>query len=161
MTRFALGLFAAALLASASAPARAPQDMKAKAQIEAAMKKAVVKMTMTPAEAKDLLQTAAVIGPEVPVPLLQAIAKLPEDALQRCLAHLQTSELLYETRLVPEQIYTFKHALTHEVAYGRWKEGSSSWLECAYWVKYRAVQKAGALGNIDGARSQRWVAPQP
>ena len=71
-----------------------------------------------PTEAKDLLQTAAVIGPEVPVPLLQAITKLPEDALQRCLAHLQTAELLYETRLVPEQIYTFKHALTHEVAYG-------------------------------------------
>src|SRR5438093_1204933 len=71
-----------------------------------------------PAETKDLLQMAAVIGPEVPVPLLQAIAKLPEDALQRCLVHLQTTELLYETRLVPEQIYTFKHALTHEVAYG-------------------------------------------
>jgi tetratricopeptide (TPR) repeat protein len=71
-----------------------------------------------PAEVKDLLQTAAVIGPEVPVPLLQAIAKLPEDALQRCLAHLQTTELLYETRLVPEQICTFKHTLTHEVAYG-------------------------------------------
>jgi tetratricopeptide (TPR) repeat protein len=71
-----------------------------------------------PTETKDLLQTAAVIGPEVPVPLLQAIARLPEDALQRCLAHLQTAELLYETGLVPEQLYAFKHALTHEVAYG-------------------------------------------
>ena len=71
-----------------------------------------------PAEAKDLLQTAAVIGPEVPVPLLQAVAQMPEEALQRCLAHLQTAELLYETRLVPEQVYTFKHTLTHEVAYG-------------------------------------------
>ena len=38
-----------------------------------------------------LLQTAAVIGPEVPVPLLQAIAKPPEDALQWCLAHLLTT----------------------------------------------------------------------
>src|SRR5262249_55661790 len=31
---------------------------------------------------------------------------------------LQAAEFLYETRLFPEQVYTFKHALTHEVAYG-------------------------------------------
>jgi class 3 adenylate cyclase/tetratricopeptide (TPR) repeat protein len=70
-----------------------------------------------PAAAKALLQTAAVLGPEVPVPLLRAVAELPEDALQQSLARLQATELLYETRLVPEQVYTFKHALTHEVAY--------------------------------------------
>jgi DNA-binding NtrC family response regulator/tetratricopeptide (TPR) repeat protein len=67
---------------------------------------------------KRLLQTAAVIGTEVPLPLLQAIAELPEDALHRGLAHLQAAEFLYETRLFPEVEYTFKHALTHEVAYG-------------------------------------------
>jgi tetratricopeptide (TPR) repeat protein len=33
------------------------------------------------------------------------------------LAHLQAAEFLYETRLFPEPEYTFKHALTHEVAY--------------------------------------------
>ena len=70
-----------------------------------------------PAEEKRLLQTAAVIGTEVPLPLLQAIAELPEDALYRGLAHLQAAEFLYETRLFPEREYTFKHALTHEVAY--------------------------------------------
>jgi tetratricopeptide (TPR) repeat protein len=59
-----------------------------------------------------------VIGTEVPLPLLQAIADLPEAALHRGLAHLQAAEFLYETRLFPEQEYTFKHALTHEVAYG-------------------------------------------
>ena len=32
-------------------------------------------------------------------------------------AHLQATEFLYETRLFPEHAYTFKHALTHEVAY--------------------------------------------
>ena len=36
----------------------------------------------------------------------------------RGLAHLQAVEFLYETRLFPEPEYTFKHALTHEVAYG-------------------------------------------
>ena len=71
-----------------------------------------------PAEEKRLLQTAAVIGTEVPLPLLQAIAELPEEALHRGLAHLQAAEFLYETRLFPEREYTFKHALTHEVAYG-------------------------------------------
>ncbi len=50
--------------------------------------------------------------------LLQAIAELPEEALHRGLMHLQAAEFLYETRLFPEQEYTFKHALTHEVAYG-------------------------------------------
>jgi tetratricopeptide (TPR) repeat protein len=71
-----------------------------------------------PPEDKRLLQTAAVIGHEVPLPLLQAIAEAPADALRRSLAHLQAAEFLYETRLFPELEYTFKHALTHEVAYG-------------------------------------------
>ena len=70
-----------------------------------------------PPEEKRLLQTAAVIGTEVSFPLLRAIAELPEEALHRGLAHLQAAEFLYETHLFPEPEYTFKHALTHEVAY--------------------------------------------
>jgi predicted ATPase/class 3 adenylate cyclase len=70
-----------------------------------------------PPEEKHLLQTAAVIGTEVPLPLLQAIAELPEADLHRGLAHLQAAEFLYEIRLFPERAFTFKHALTHEVAY--------------------------------------------
>jgi class 3 adenylate cyclase/tetratricopeptide (TPR) repeat protein len=70
-----------------------------------------------PPEEKRLLQTAAVIGLEVPLALLHAIAELSEEALHRGLTHLQAAEFLYETRLFPEPEYTFKHALTHEVAY--------------------------------------------
>ena len=70
-----------------------------------------------PPEDKRLLQTAAVIGTEVPWPLLQAIADAPEEALHRGVGQLQAAEFLYETSLFPEQAYTFKHALTHEVAY--------------------------------------------
>jgi class 3 adenylate cyclase/tetratricopeptide (TPR) repeat protein len=70
-----------------------------------------------PPEDKRLLQTAAVIGHEVPLPLLRAIADVPEEALHRSLAQLQGAEFLYETQLFPEREYTFKHALTHEVAY--------------------------------------------
>jgi class 3 adenylate cyclase len=71
-----------------------------------------------PPEEKHLLQIAAVIGTEVPFALLQSIAEIPEEALRRGLAHLQAAEFLYEASLFPEHEYTFKHALTHEVAYG-------------------------------------------
>jgi predicted ATPase len=69
------------------------------------------------AEAKWCLQAAAVIGREVPFPLLHALTDLPEDALHRHLEQLRTAEFLYETRFFPDHAYTFKHALTHEVAY--------------------------------------------
>jgi DNA-binding NtrC family response regulator/tetratricopeptide (TPR) repeat protein/class 3 adenylate cyclase len=71
-----------------------------------------------PPDEKRLLHTAAVIGTEVPFPLLQAIAELPEEAVHDSLRQLQAAEFLYETRLVPEHAYSFKHALTQEVAYG-------------------------------------------
>ena len=70
-----------------------------------------------PPEEKRLLQTASVLGMEVPLPLLEAIAEAPEEELHRGLAHLQAAEFLYETSLFPERVHTFKHALTHEVAY--------------------------------------------
>jgi predicted ATPase/class 3 adenylate cyclase len=71
-----------------------------------------------PREGKALLQTAAVIGKDVPYVLLQRVAQIPEEAILRNLAHLGAAEFLYETARVPELEYTFKHTLTHEVAYG-------------------------------------------
>ena len=71
-----------------------------------------------PQEEKRLLQTAAVIGTEVPFSLLEAIAGSSEEALYRGLTTLQAAEFLYEISLFPERVYMFKHALTHEVAYG-------------------------------------------
>jgi class 3 adenylate cyclase/tetratricopeptide (TPR) repeat protein len=70
------------------------------------------------AEDKRLLQAASVIGKDVPFTLLQAVADLEPEDLRRRVAHLQAGEFLYETSLFPEVEYTFKHALTHEVAYG-------------------------------------------
>jgi class 3 adenylate cyclase/tetratricopeptide (TPR) repeat protein len=70
------------------------------------------------AEDKQLLQTASVIGKDVPLVLLHAVAEVAEDAVERGLAHLQAAEFLYEARLFPDPEYTFKHALTHEVTYG-------------------------------------------
>ena len=71
-----------------------------------------------PLEEKQLLQSAAVIGKDVPFSLLQAITELSDEELRRGLTHLQAAEFLYETSLFPDLEYTFKHALTHEVAYG-------------------------------------------
>jgi len=70
-----------------------------------------------PPEEKNLLQAAAVIGKDVPAALLQGTAAVPWADVQRSLAHLQAAEFLYEIRLFPELEYTFKHALTQEVAY--------------------------------------------
>ena len=69
-------------------------------------------------EEKRLLQTAAVIGTEVPLALLQAVVELPDEAICLGLTRLQDAEFLYEASLFPELVYTFKHALTQEVAYG-------------------------------------------
>jgi class 3 adenylate cyclase len=68
-------------------------------------------------EAKRLLQAAAVIGQDVALPLLLAVADAPEPEVRAELTRLQAAEFLYETRLFPDLEYTFKHALTHEVAY--------------------------------------------
>jgi len=70
-----------------------------------------------PPEDKQLLQSAAVIGHEVPLALLQAIAEENDERLRRQLARLQAAEFLYETTLFPDPEYTFRHALTLEVAY--------------------------------------------
>jgi class 3 adenylate cyclase/tetratricopeptide (TPR) repeat protein len=68
-------------------------------------------------EAKRVLQAGAVIGKDVPMPLLLAIADAREEEVRAELARLQAAEFLYETRLFPDLEYTFKHVLTHEVAY--------------------------------------------
>jgi predicted ATPase len=65
-----------------------------------------------------LLQTAAIIGMHVTVPLLQAVTDLTAAELHTQLGHLQTAEFLYETGRLPAAVYSFKHALTYEVAYG-------------------------------------------
>jgi DNA-binding NtrC family response regulator/class 3 adenylate cyclase/predicted ATPase len=71
-----------------------------------------------PHDDKRLLQAAAVIGTDVPLGLLRLIADFGDDELAQGLASLQSAEFLYEVRRYPEVEYTFKHALTHDVAYG-------------------------------------------
>jgi predicted ATPase len=69
-------------------------------------------------EDKRLLQSASVIGKDFAFGLLGEIAAADVDTVQRGLANLQAAEFIYETRLFPDREYTFKHALTHDVAHG-------------------------------------------
>src|SRR4030095_3852727 len=67
---------------------------------------------------KHVLQTAAVIGKEFSEAVLKRVVDLPEVELSAALTKLTASELLFEQTLSPELEYTFKHALTQEVAHG-------------------------------------------
>ncbi len=68
-------------------------------------------------EDRRVLQAAAVVGQDVPVPLLQAIANLTGTALTQALERLQAAEFICETRLGSDVGHAFRHALIHEVVY--------------------------------------------
>src|SRR3954470_6784587 len=112
-------------------------------------------------EDKWLLQSAAVIGKHVPSPLRQAIADGSEAQLQQGLARLQATEFLYETSLFPDLEYTFKHALTHEVAYGSLlherRRALHARIVTASEVLYadRLAERVELLGH-HAARGERW-----
>ena len=67
-------------------------------------------------EAKWALQTAAVLGREVPLDLLRAIWTGP-GPLEPQLRELTRLEFLHGHGGLEEPVYSFKHALTREVAY--------------------------------------------
>jgi class 3 adenylate cyclase/tetratricopeptide (TPR) repeat protein len=69
-----------------------------------------------PESAKRLLQVAAVLGREFPLPLLESVAPGGLDVGAE-LATLVRAELLGETALFPEQRYRFVHLLVQQVAY--------------------------------------------
>jgi predicted ATPase len=70
-----------------------------------------------PEREKQLLQTASVIGKELPESVLRRVAELREAELASALAALVEGEFLIERALYPEPEFAFKHPLTHEVAY--------------------------------------------
>src|SRR5262249_42105955 len=78
---------------------QAPPTMQIPATVQAVL---AARIDRLPPEEKRLLQTAAVMGTEVPLPLLQAVEELPEEALRLSLTHLQDAEFLYEASLFPE-----------------------------------------------------------
>jgi len=70
------------------------------------------------ASEKDLLQTLAVLGKEFGLGLVRAVTGKSDDVLTPTLSALQLAEFIYEQPAAGEVEFTFKHALTQEVAYG-------------------------------------------
>jgi predicted ATPase len=70
-----------------------------------------------PADEKDLLQTLAVTGKEFSLSLVREVINKPDDEINRMLNDLQLAEFIYEQPAVGDIEYTFKHALTQQVAY--------------------------------------------
>ena len=70
-----------------------------------------------PADEKDLLQALGVMGKEFQLSLIRAVTNQPDEELNRMLGDLQLAEFIYEQPAVGDIEYSFKHALTQEVAY--------------------------------------------
>jgi predicted ATPase len=70
-----------------------------------------------PPDEKALLHTLAVIGREFKLPLIRRVGGGSETELERMLTDLQRGEFIDEQPAFPDAEYTFKHALTQEVAY--------------------------------------------
>src|SRR5207302_1037563 len=102
-----------------------------------------------PPEDKQVLQAAAVIGKDVPYSLLQAITNLAEADLSRAIERLQAAEFVYEARLVPDLAYTFKHALTHEVAYGSLRRDQQRALHATIVSSLEALYPDRLIEHVD------------
>jgi class 3 adenylate cyclase/tetratricopeptide (TPR) repeat protein len=96
-------------------PARPTADLVLPSSVQTVL---AARIDRLPEREKQLLQTAAVIGKEVPERLLQEVAGLPEADLRDALQSLTTAELLVERGLYPDVEYGFRHPLTQDVAYG-------------------------------------------
>jgi predicted ATPase/class 3 adenylate cyclase len=94
--------------------ARSMNAVKVPATVQAVLASRIDRLS---AEEKELLQTLAVLGREFPLGLVQGVTLQPNDELERRLARLQTGEFIYEQLAAGDIEYTFKHALTQEVAY--------------------------------------------
>ena len=94
--------------------ARSMNAVKVPATVQAVL---AARIDRLPAQEKELLQTLAVLGREFPLGLVQRVTRKPEDELERMLSRLQAGEFIYEQPAADDVEYTFKHALTQEVAY--------------------------------------------
>jgi DNA-binding winged helix-turn-helix (wHTH) protein/energy-coupling factor transporter ATP-binding protein EcfA2 len=68
--------------------------------------------------AKEIAQIGAAIGREFPYDQLRAVARIDDMALCDALDRLEAAELASSRGKPPKAIYTFKHALVQDAAYG-------------------------------------------
>ena len=70
------------------------------------------------ASVRHVAQIGAAFGRWFRYTSLRVVAGLSEDELQASLARLVASELVFQRGVPPDAVYTFKHALVQEAAYG-------------------------------------------
>jgi class 3 adenylate cyclase/predicted ATPase len=70
------------------------------------------------AMARQVAQVSAAIGREFSYALLRTVCRLSKEELEAALVSLVASELVFQRGAPPEAVYTFKHALVQDVAYG-------------------------------------------
>jgi DNA-binding winged helix-turn-helix (wHTH) protein/predicted ATPase len=70
------------------------------------------------ASARQVAQVGAAIGREFSYGVLHAVSHLPEDELRGALADLVGAELVFQRGAPPDAVYSFKHALVQDAAYG-------------------------------------------
>ena len=70
-----------------------------------------------PEPSRQILQTSAVIGREVPLAILEQVTGLPTDEFAEALWRLRQTELLYELPPFEQGLHAFRHPLIQEVAY--------------------------------------------
>jgi class 3 adenylate cyclase/tetratricopeptide (TPR) repeat protein len=66
---------------------------------------------------RQMLQTAAVIGREISLPILQLVTNLSSTEFALALTELRRAELLYEPPPFEQKLLAFRHLLIQEVAY--------------------------------------------
>jgi predicted ATPase len=67
--------------------------------------------------AKEIAQIGAVIGRRFSYPLLAAVRPLPTNSLRAALARIVDSGLIFASADIPNETYTFKHAIVQDAAY--------------------------------------------
>jgi class 3 adenylate cyclase/tetratricopeptide (TPR) repeat protein len=67
--------------------------------------------------AKQVLETASVIGRLVALSILEPVAALPHEELSEAISHLRQAELLYDLPPYDQGLLAFRHPLIQEVAY--------------------------------------------
>jgi predicted ATPase/class 3 adenylate cyclase len=100
------------------------------------------------APVREVAQIGAVVGREFSFELLSAVAGLPRDRLTDALNKLVSSELVFRRGVPPHAVFTFKHALVRDAAYGGL-------------LKSRRAQLHGAIANALEQSFPEIVAAEP
>jgi class 3 adenylate cyclase/tetratricopeptide (TPR) repeat protein len=90
------------------------RDLRIPATVQAILSSRIDRLA---AAAKELLQTLSVIGKEQSLDMIRAVTRKSDEQLEPILSSLQLGEFVYEQPSLGGVEYTFKHALTQEVAY--------------------------------------------